>query len=155
MSFGSVAFGSCSFLFLKGIVLRRVRAFSLRWAAFRGEGAEPPRACGVSPLLLFRRSQPTSAARHSVQVMGVLEFLIGMYPFLPLFFGKGMVVGRVRAFLLGVVLSALDKLKTIKHFSASIVKRKSNEYFPLKQSSLYSLERSCRSSLLSNIALFD
>ncbi|WP_222864126.1 hypothetical protein, partial [Rossellomorea marisflavi] len=65
--------------FGKGMVLWKGLAFPLRVAAFRGEGVEPPRACGVSPLLLFRRSQPTSAARHSVQVMGVLEFLIGMY----------------------------------------------------------------------------
>ncbi|KMK92929.1 hypothetical protein VL03_15390 [Rossellomorea marisflavi] len=115
------------FFWGKGMVVGRVRAFPLRWTAFRGEGVEPPRACGVSPLLLFRRSQPTSAARHSVQVMGVLEFLIGMYPFLPLFFGKGMVLWKGLAFPLRVAAFPLDKLKTIKHFSASIVKRKPNE----------------------------
>ena len=31
------------FFWGKGMVVGRVRAFPLRWAAFRGEGAEPPR----------------------------------------------------------------------------------------------------------------
>ena len=43
-----------------------VRSFSLQVLAFRGEGVEPPRACGVSPLLLFRWSQAPFAAMHSL-----------------------------------------------------------------------------------------
>ncbi|KQU62875.1 hypothetical protein ASG66_00205 [Bacillus sp. Leaf406] len=39
---------------------------SLQALAFRGEGVEPPRACGVSPLLLFRWSEAPSASIHSL-----------------------------------------------------------------------------------------
>ncbi len=42
------------------------RSFSLQVLTFRGEGVEPPRACGVSPLLLFRWSQAPSASMHSL-----------------------------------------------------------------------------------------
>ncbi|KQU62874.1 hypothetical protein ASG66_00200 [Bacillus sp. Leaf406] len=42
------------------------RSFSLQALAFRGEEIEPPRACGVSLLLLFRWSQAPSASMHSL-----------------------------------------------------------------------------------------
>ncbi|MBV6685796.1 hypothetical protein KV679_19075 [Bacillus sp. JRC01] len=41
------------------------RSFALQVLAFRGEHVEPPRACGVSIILLFRRSQAPSAPLHS------------------------------------------------------------------------------------------
>ncbi|VXB26934.1 hypothetical protein BACI349Y_220002 [Bacillus sp. 349Y] len=43
-----------------------VRSFALQGFAFRGEHVEPPRACGVSIIPLFRRSQIPSAPIHSV-----------------------------------------------------------------------------------------
>ncbi|WP_347321271.1 hypothetical protein [Rossellomorea sp. RS05] len=47
----------------------RVRSLSLQGFAFRGEQVEPPRACGVSIIPLFRRSQIPSASVHSVMVI--------------------------------------------------------------------------------------
>jgi len=49
------------------------RSFSLQALAFRGEEIEPPRACGVSLLLLFRWSQAPSASMHSLVWNGGLE----------------------------------------------------------------------------------
>ncbi len=46
-----------------------VRSLALQGFAFRGEQVEPPRACGVSIILLFRRSQIPSASVHSVMVI--------------------------------------------------------------------------------------
>ncbi|VXC47988.1 hypothetical protein BACI349Y_750119 [Bacillus sp. 349Y] len=45
---------------------RLVRSFALQGFAFRGEHVEPPRACGVSIIPLFRRSQIPSASIYSV-----------------------------------------------------------------------------------------